>query len=242
MASSTVHKVAAVVGVGPGLGRSIARRFAKEGFAVGLMARRGNELDPIKKEIEKEGGKATAISVDATDQASVKKGFETLRKEFGHPTVVVYNAGAYVGGGILDLKPEAFENAWKANCFGGLLVLQEVLPYLAEQKTGTIIFTGATASVKANPKFSGLSVGKFGLRALASAAAREYLNKGVHIAHVVIDGVIAEERTRKMLPHFKEERFVQPDSIAETYWHIHTQHPSAWSHEIDLRSKESEWI
>jgi len=232
---STEAKVVAVVGVGPGLGSALAVRFARGGFAVALVARRDSSLQPVQAEIESFGGVARSYVADASDEASVHATFARVREEMGAPEVLLYNAGAFQAGGVLELSATAFEQAWRVNCLGGLLAAQAVLPAMLERGRGSIIFSGATASVRGSARFAGLAVGKFGLRALAQSMARELGPKGIHVAHVVLDGGIDSERARKMFADRDPRAFLAPTAIAENYWNLHAQDPSTWSQEIDLR-------
>ena len=194
------QKVAAVLGVGPGLGRAISRRFAREDYAVGLMARGVEGLQEVREEIETNGGMALTVSTDATDSGSVAQAFGQVRSELGAPEIFVYNAGAFQMGSILELSPERFDECLRINCSGGFYGAQQVLPAMVEKGYGTVLFTGATASLRGSANFSALSTGKFGLRALAQSMARELGPQGVHVAHVVIDGQIDTPRVRKMSP------------------------------------------
>jgi NAD(P)-dependent dehydrogenase (short-subunit alcohol dehydrogenase family) len=230
-------KVCAVVGVGPGLGASIARRFAREGYAVALMARRIEALTDIERPIAAAGNRAKSFAIDATRADSVKAAFAGVRADLGVPDVLVYNAGAFRMGGVLEVPPEEFEASWRANCFGALLTVREVLPSMLERHRGTILLTGATASLRGAARFSCLAVGKFGLRALAQSLARELGPEGVHVAHVVIDGQIDTPRVRSMLPGRAADSFLAPDAIADTYWALHAQDATTWTFELDLRPK-----
>lgn len=228
-------KVAVVLGVGPGLGAAVAHRFAREGFVVGLMARSSQQLTQIQSEIEQSGGKALSVTVDATDPASVKAAFEQVRSQLGSPEVFVYNAGAFKMAGILELTPEQFESSWKVNCFGAFLAVQQVLPAMLERGGGTILLTGATAAVRGSAKFAALAVGKFGLRALAQSLAREFGSQGIHVAHIIIDGMINTPRVRAMASEREEHTLVSPEAIAQTYWQLYQQDATAWTLELDLR-------
>ncbi|BAZ26865.1 short-chain dehydrogenase/reductase SDR [Kalymmatonema gypsitolerans NIES-4073] len=227
--------VAVVLGVGPGLGAAVAHRFAREGFAVGLMARSSQQLTQIQSEIEQSGGKALSVTVDATDAASVKAAFEEVSSQLGSPEVFVYNAGAFKMAGILELTPEEFEQNWKVNCFGAFLAVQQVLPAMIERGRGTILLTGATAAVRGSAKFAALAVGKFGLRALAQSLAREFGSQGIHVAHIIIDGMINTPRVRAMASQREEHTLVSPEAIAQTYWQLYQQDATAWTLELDLR-------
>ena len=224
-----------MVGVGPGLGAAVARRFAREGYAVALLARNEASLKEIHADITRSGGRAGVFSADAADAGSLPAAFSRLRAELGPPEVLVYNAGAYQAGGILELDPAAFESAWRVNCLGAFLAAREVLPAMLERGRGTLLFTGATASLRGSARFAGLAVGKFGLRALAQSLAREFGPRGIHVAHAVIDGQIDTPRLRGMMPARDASTMLAPDAIAETYWQLHQQHPTAWTQELDLR-------
>ena len=228
-------KVAAVLGVGPGLGSAVARRFAREGFSVALMARREESVSGVRREIEEGGGKALPVSTDATDPASVAAAFGRVRGELGDPGVFVYNAGAFQVGGILDLSPEKFDECFRTNCAGAFYAARHVLPAMVERGGGTVLLTGATAALRGGARFSALAVGKFGLRALAQSMAREFGPQGVHVAHIVIDGQINTPRMRGVSGGREDHTMLSPDAIAETYWHLYAQHPTAWTLELDLR-------
>ena len=228
-------KVAAVVGVGPGLGAAIVRRFAREGFSVGMMARNEDGLSEIRRVIEDEGGRAAAYATDATDPTSVESAFGKLRGELGDPEVLVYNAGAFQMGGILEVSLEQFDFCFKANCAGAFYAAQQVLPAMQEAGRGTVLLTGATASMRGSAKFAALATGKFGLRALAQSMAREFGPQGIHVGHIVIDGQINTPRVREIAPDRDDSTMLSPDAIAESYWQLHAQDPTAWTLELDLR-------
>ena len=227
--------VAAVLGVGPGLGAAISRRFAREGFAVALLARSEESTAPVREEIEGSGGKALAVEADATDAGSVASAFDRVRSSLGDPEVFVYNAGAFRMGGIMEVSPEDFDRCLKANCAGAFYAAQHVLPAMLEAGRGTVILTGATASLRGSAKFSALATGKFALRALAQSMAREFGPQGIHVAHTIIDGQINTPRVRGMSPGRDESTMLSPDAIAEAYWQLHRQDPTAWTLELDLR-------
>ena len=228
-------KTAAVLGVGPGLGAAIARRFAREGYAVGLMARNEESLSEVQQEIEGEGAQVLPVSTDATDPASVEEAFERIRTDLGDPEVFVYNAGAFQMGGILEVSPEQFDSCFKANCAGAFYAAQQVLPAMQEAGRGTVLLTGATASMRGSARFAALATGKFGLRALAQSMAREFGPQGIHVAHIIIDGQINTPRVREMSPDRDESTMLSPEAIAETYCQLHSQDPTAWTLELDVR-------
>lgn len=226
-----MSKVAIVIGAGPGLGAAVARRFAREGFTVGVVARKRETVDPIAQGIRG----ARAFAADTTDAAAVAKLFADVRDGLGAPDVLVYNASAFQIGGILEVSPEDFERCWKVGCHGAFLCAREVLPAMVERGAGTILLTGATAALRGSARFSCLAAGKFGLRALGQAMARELGERGIHVAHIIIDGQIDSERARSRSPGRPASSFLDPDAIAETYWQLHAQHPTAWTQELDLR-------
>jgi len=228
-------KVAAVLGVGPGLGAAVARRFASEGFAVALMARTEESVTAVREEIENGGGTALPVSTDATNPDSVAAAFERVRAELGDPEVFVYNAGAFQMGGVLEVSPAQFDECFRANCAGAFYAAREVLPAMVEAGHGTVLLTGASAALRGKARFSALAVGKFGLRALAQSMAREFGPQGIHVSHVIIDGQINTPRMREMSPDREEHTLLSPDAIAETYWRLHSQDHTAWTLELDLR-------
>lgn len=226
---------AIVVGVGPGLGSSLVRKFAHENYNVGMMARNHDKLTTLKEKLQPSAGAIEAYQCDATDQNNVSTAFDSFRNDFGDPSVLVYNAGAFQTGGILEIDADRFEECWQINCHGGFLTAQEVLPSMTANERGTIVFTGATASLRGSEGFSALAVGKFGLRALAQSMAREFGPEGIHVAHVIIDGLIDVPKNRENFPDRDEESFLDPDAIAQTYWQLHQQDQSTWTLELDLR-------
>jgi len=213
--------VAIVVGVGPGLGAALVRRFAKEGMAVALAARQGDRLASLAKET---GGKA--YGCDATVETAVGDLFAAVERDLGRPELVVFNAGGYVRKPIVELSAGDVENTWRSNCLGGFLVGRAAAQAMLPAGSGTIIFTGATAAMRGGANFAAFAMGKFGLRALAQSMARELGPKGIHVAHTIIDGGIGEN---------SESSKLAPAAIADAYWHLHRQAKSAWTQELDLR-------
>lgn len=235
--------VAAVVGVGPGIGRAAALRFAKGGYSIALLARSAEKLAAVEEEVKKVEGVGDVLSVtaDATNAESISAAFDEIFNKLGQVEVLIYNAGAFKFAGILDISPSDFENAWKANCFGALVSAQKVLPKMIENKKGTILLTGATAALRGGAKFSCLSVGKFGLRSLGQSLAREFGPQGIHVAHIIIDGQVDNEYQQKSQPEKPKESFIKAASIAEQYWYLHQQDSTAWTQELDLRSSLEKW-
>jgi len=222
------REVAVIVGVGPGLGWSLAKRFARGGLEVVACARNPGKLAALAR-AEKLDVRLEAC--DATNPADVARVFGAA----GTPKVVVFNAGAYERGGILEIKPEDFERCWRVGCFAGFLVGQAAARLMVPAGSGTILFTGATASLRGGAGFANLAVPKFGLRALAQSMARELDPKGIHVAHVVIDGQIESEARAGLAAQRGPQSLLSADDIAESYWNLHAQPRSAWTHELDLR-------
>jgi NAD(P)-dependent dehydrogenase (short-subunit alcohol dehydrogenase family) len=225
--------VAVIVGVGPGLGFALVRRFARAGMAVALAARSKERLEQLLAGEPVEQAKVYAC--DATDKTAVDRLFTEVEQDLGAPEVVVFNAGAFRPGGILEIEPSEFEQCWRIGCLAGFLVGQAAVQRMVAQSHGTILFTGATAALRGSARFANLAVPKFGLRALAQSMARELGPKGVHVAHVVIDGQILSERYAHLEAGRGPDSLLQPDAIAEMYYQLHAQPRSAWTLELDLR-------
>lgn len=222
---------AVVVGAGPGLGAAVARRARREGLAVVIAARSAERLQPLAAELG-----AEAVPCDATREADVESLFAAVAAEHGAPQLVVYNAGAFLAKSVLDLTARDFEDGWRAGCFGGFLAGRAAARLMAPAGQGTILFTGATASLRGAANFAGFAVGKFGLRALAQSMARELGPKGIHVAHVIVDGMIeAEHRAGRKRGENAPDALLDPNAIADAYWQVHRQPRSAWTHELDLR-------
>ena len=217
---------ALIVGVGPGLGAALGRRFAAAGMSVALSARNEAKLGAFVDEIAATGGTARAYAADGTDETAVAGLMARVEDELGPLEVAVYNASGRVRKSIVDIGADEFEHAWRGACLGGFLMGREAAKRMLARGHGTILFTGATASVKAFALSAGFAVGKFGLRALAQSMARELAPKGLHVAHVVVDGGIGRDAGEARL---------DPDAIAESYYQLHAQARSAWAWEIELR-------
>ncbi len=229
-------KVALVVGAGPGLGAALARRFAAGGYAVAVARRKAADLEDLAAEV---GGKA--YGCDAADAENVAALLERIGKDLGTPTLVAYNAGAYSPGSILEIAPAEFERCWRIGCLGGFNVGQQAARGMLKEGGGTILFTGATAALRGGKGFVNLAVGKFGLRALAQSMARELGPENIHVAHLIIDGQIAGDRTTHSESARGENHVLKPEAIAETAWFLHEQQKSAWTQELDLRPYVENW-
>jgi NAD(P)-dependent dehydrogenase (short-subunit alcohol dehydrogenase family) len=225
--------VAVVVGVGPGLGFALVERFARAGMAVAMAARQVDRLEKLLQERPVDGARVYAC--DAADRAQVDRLFEQVRSEVGMPELVAFNAGTFQPGSVLEIDPSEFERCWRIGCFAGFLVGKAAAKLMAPEGRGTIVFTGATAALRGSANFANLAVPKFGLRALAQSMARELGPKGIHVAHVIIDGQIFSERYQHLEAQRGPDSLLRPEAIAETYYQLHLQPRSAWTLELDLR-------
>lgn len=238
--NSPVIRSAVVVGVGPsqGLGAALARRFAAEGLRVYLVGRTPAKLEQVSCEIASRNGQAIPWVADATAESEVVRLFETVAAQSALE-LVVHNVDRNERAPLLETSAELFEDLWRRNCLAGFLVGREAIRTLLQRQQGTLIFTGATASLRARPPFTAFSAAKTGLRALTQGMAREFGPQGIHVVHTVIDGVIDGERARRQFPEFLaakgKDGLLDPDAIAATYWALHCQPRSVWTHEIDLR-------
>jgi NAD(P)-dependent dehydrogenase (short-subunit alcohol dehydrogenase family) len=226
------NNIAVVVGVGRGLGWALVRRFSRADMSVVAASRRPQALsDAAKENLPNVHFRACDASAP-TDVATL---FETVVTEFGRPDLVVFNAGTYETGDVIDIHPDDFDRCWRVGCFGGFLVGRQAARLMLPAASGTIIFTGATASLRGSAGFANLAVPKFGLRALSQSMARELGPKGIHIAHVIIDGQIESERYEELLLKRGSDSLLAPEAIAEAYYSLHLQQRSAWTLELDLR-------
>ena len=230
--------IALVVGAGDYLGSSIAKRFAAGGLAIVAIRRRG-DLTKLVESIQDSGGEAFGFHSDARNEKDVLDLIAKIESELGFIDVCVYNVGGNVSFPILETSSQVYRKVWEMCAFGGFLTGKEVIKHMLPRKRGTILFTGASASLRGKSGFSAFSGGKQALRALAQSLARELGPQGIHISHVIIDGLIENKNTRKLLPEEFDTRpkdgILQPNEIAEIYWQLYKQPKSAWSFEIDLR-------
>ena len=216
--------VALVTGVGPGLGASLVRRFATQ-YAVAINARSTSYVTTLADEIRAGGGTALEVACDVGDRAQVIAAFRTIRERLGAPDVLLYNAGSGRWGTIAEITPEQFEQSWRVNAFGAFVCAAECAKDMLSRGRGVMLFTGATAGVKAGPRSVAFGPAKFAMRGLAQSLARDLGPKGIHVAWINIDGGIGPAN----------DALLDPDAIAETYWHLAHQHRSAWTMETELR-------
>lgn len=239
---------ALIAGVGPGTGASVARKFATA-YPVVLLARQSSSYSPLVEEINKSGGKAVGISTDVSDPASVKNAMEQVEKEFpgqGCAAAIFNASGSFSRKPFMETTVEEFSKSNSVSITGAFLFSQAALPYLLKTAEGaahppTLIFTGATASVKSNAMMSSFSTGKYALRALAQSLGKEFGPKGVHVGHAIIDGVIDIPRTKDWMKDAGPDAKIKSDAIADAYWHLHTQPRSCFTNEIDIRPYVEKW-
>ncbi|MFO0615641.1 MAG: SDR family NAD(P)-dependent oxidoreductase [Polyangiaceae bacterium] len=220
-----------VVGVGPGLGSAIARRFARGGLTIGLVARSAKSTDPVAKAIVDAGGTAAAAHADVTDEAALTAAIHSFTPTFGPADVLVYNASTFMMKPFLDATVADFESGFRTSCLGAVIAAKAVLPKMLERGSGTLLFTGATAGVRGSAKFAPFAAGKFALRAVVQSIAREFGPRGIHAAHVVVDGAVESDFARQ----YGATTMLAPDDVAEAYFDLHEQRRTAWTQELDLR-------
>ena len=238
-------KVALVIGAGDSTGGAIAKRFAKEGFIACVTRRSADKLQPLVDSIRAEGGQAFGYASDARKEEDVVALFAQVEAEHGPVEVLVFNIGANVPCSILDETARKYFKIWEMACFSGFLNAQAAARRMVERGRGTILFTGATAGLRGSANFAAFAGAKHALRALAQSMARELGPRNIHVAHVVVDGAIDTDFIRTQFPEryaLKDQGgILNPDHIAENYWHLHNQPRDAWTFELDLRPYMERW-
>jgi NAD(P)-dependent dehydrogenase (short-subunit alcohol dehydrogenase family) len=236
---------ALIVGAGDATGGAIARRLAREGFTACVIRRNEEKLAPLVAQIEAEGGKVRAFGVDAREEEQVTALFDRIERDIAPLEIVVFNIGANVNFPIRDTTARVYRKVWEMACFAGFLTGREAARVMVPRQRGTIIFTGATASIRGRSGYASFSSAKHALRALAQSMAKELGPEGVHVAHVVIDGAIDTPWIRENFPDRAalkpQDGILEPDAIAEMYWMLYNQPRSAWTHELDLRPWMEAW-
>jgi len=232
---------AIIIGAGDATGSALAKKFAEHGYKV-CLARRPRSIDKVNnlaEEINNSGGWAKGFGVDARDEDAIKSFFKEVEEDIAPIDAVVFNPGANVFFSIEDTTSRVFKKVWEMAAFAGFLTGREAAKYMKKRNEGSIFFTGATASMRGGSGFSAFSSAKFALRAVAQSMARELGPQGIHVAHFVIDGAIDTAFIKETFPDTyalkEKDGILQPDSIADAYWFVHTQHRSSWTHELDLR-------
>ena len=242
-------KVAVIVGAGDAIGSAVGRRFARAGYSVCLVRRSVDKAAPHIAAIEAAGGKAHAFASDARDEASVTTLFETIERDIGAVEVCLFNAGANTQKAALETTGKLFQQVWQLACFAGFVTGREAARHMLTRGKGTILFTGATASLRGGAGFAAFASAKAGLRAVAQSLAREFGPKGLHVAHLVIDGgvdspAIHQRRRARFGPDAPPPEagsLMALDTIAEAYWTLHTQPRDGWSFEMDIRPSVEPW-
>ena len=241
----TEKKAILVVGAGDATGGAVARRFAREGYVACVTRRNVDKLAPLVQAIEAEGGQAHAFGTDARKEEDMIALFDHIEREIAPIEVVVFNIGANVRFSITETTARVYTKVWEMACFAGFLTGREAARVMLPRQRGTIIFTGATASLRGREGFAAFAGAKHALRALAQSMARELWPKGIHVAHPIIDGAIDTEFIRTNFPQryaLKDQQgILSPESIAQAYLNIHQQPRDAWTHETELRPWMEPW-
>jgi NAD(P)-dependent dehydrogenase (short-subunit alcohol dehydrogenase family) len=240
------NKVALVIGAGDNLGSAIAKCFASEGYTIVAARRNGDKLNALKDYIEGKGGIFYGYSLDARKENDVISFIKEIEKNIGSIEVAIYNVGGNIKFGITETSSQKYYKTWEMAAFGAFLIGKEVAKYMITRKVGTIIFTGATASMRGGDGFSAFSGAKQAKRALAQSMSRELGPKGIHVAHVVIDGAIDTPWIKELFNDFYNEKkgldgLMNPNDIAQNYLWLHKQPRNAWTHEMDLRPWIEQW-
>ncbi len=244
-ADSTAKNVALVIGAGDSTGGAIAKRFAREGYVACVTRRSADKLQTLVDEIVAAGGQARGYASDARKEEEVIQLVEDIERDVGPIEVMVFNIGANVPCSILEETARKYFKIWEMACFGGFLVGREVAKRMVTRERGTILFTGATAGLRGSANFAAFAGAKHALRALAQSMARELGPRNIHVAHVVVDGAIDTDFIKTNFPERyamkDQDGILNPDHIADNYWHLHTQPRDSWTHELDLRPWIERW-
>ncbi len=237
--------VTLIVGAGDGTGAALARRFAAAGLTICLVRRDQQKLDELVRKLRDRGAIVHGYCFSASDETALVNAIGDIETNVGPIEVAIYNASGYSRSSILEMTTEDFRKGWEESAFGGFVMGREVSKCMTGRKRGTIIYTGATASLRGKANYAALASGKTALRALAQSMAREFGPSGIHVAHVIIDGGIdtplAREHYGDVMNKGPQDRFLKPEDIAETYWSLHQQQKSAWTHELELRPWVETW-
>jgi NAD(P)-dependent dehydrogenase (short-subunit alcohol dehydrogenase family) len=228
-------ETAVIAGVGPGLGASLARAFARQGFAIALLSRHAESGESVAQEIRSCGAAALVAPTDVADLQAVTSTVASIRSRLGPITVLAYNASGYGRGSFLNLDATTFRQSFEVGVMGAVHLAQASIPDMLTAGHGFISFTGATAALRGRAGFAPLSIAKAGLRMLAQSLAREFHPQGIHVLHVIVDGQIDTPKLRAREPRRNAETMIAPDAIAGCIVHAFAQPPNAWSHEIDIR-------
>lgn len=236
-----MSKVAVIAGVGPGLGASLVRKFAREGYKVGMLARSADFMQELAAELEQEGHTALALPTDITDADKVKAAFAQVRQQLGPVDILINHAGNAVWKEFAELTPDDFEKSWRICAYGSFLCCQEAVGDMLESGGGTMLFTGATSSIRGRAGALAFSSAKFAVRGLTDSLARELWPKGIHVAHVLIDGWLATPAVMEQNPN-SAEPMLDSDAVADAYWALAQQDRQAWTFEIEMRPYDEEFF
>ena len=243
MSTIAKPKTVVVAGVGPGLGAALVHKFTREGCQVAMLARSRDYLEKLMHEVrDSHQGVAIPVPVDLAEPTDVENAFKEIRRQFNVPDVLIYNASSSSWGGIDTLTSEQFEQTWRVSVFGAFLCCQQVAEGMSRRRGGAILFTGATSGIRGRKGALDFSSAKYALRGLADSLARELWPHGVHVAHIIIDGIIDTHAVREKFHPKPGEPLLHPSAIAETYWSLTVQEPSAWTLELDLRPHDEEFF
>ena len=238
-------QAALVIGAGDATGGAIAKRFAREGMIACVVRRSADKLQPLVEQIQAGGGQAVGFGTDARKEEEVIALVDQIERDIAPIEVMVFNIGANVPSSILEETARKYFKIWEMACFSAFLVGREVAKRMVARQRGTIIFTGATAGLRGSANFAAFSGAKFALRSLSQSMARELGPKNIHVAHVVVDGAIDTAFIQENFPERyalkEQDGILNPDHIADNYWHLHTQPRDAWTHELDLRPWIEKW-
>jgi NAD(P)-dependent dehydrogenase (short-subunit alcohol dehydrogenase family) len=238
-------KAALVIGAGDATGGAIARRFAREGFVACVTRRQADKLEPLVEQIKNEGGMAHGFGSDARDEQQMVELVNRIERDVAPIEVAVFNIGANVRFDITETTERVYRKVWEMGALAGFLMGREAARVMTPRCRGTILFTGATSSLRGSAGFAAFAGAKHALRALAQSMARELGPKGIHVAHIVIDGAIDTQFIAQNFPERyamkAQDGILSPDAIADNYWLLHQQHRSAWTHELDLRPWMERW-
>jgi NAD(P)-dependent dehydrogenase (short-subunit alcohol dehydrogenase family) len=229
--------VAVIAGGGPGTGSSLARRFARAGYTIVVLSRHKATLAPLAAELPE----VQTFECDVGEKTSVEETFSRIQREVGDVEVLLFNAGSGVFADVEDITFDQFEQAWRINAYGALLCARQVMPRMIKKGTGTIIFTGATASRRGGVKTAAFAPAKAAQRSLAESMARKLWPKGIHVALIIVDGVVDLPRTRAAMPDKPTEAFVAPAGVAEIAYQLSVQDKQAWSFEVEARPFGETW-
>ena len=247
MTESELSGVALLVGAGDAIGAAVARRFAAGGFRVCVARRDAEKSRSLVQEIAASGGVTRAVSTDVRNEEAVQALFAQVEAELGPVEVCLFNAGANIKAALIETSGRLFFKAWELACYAGFLTGREAARYMVPRGRGTILFTGATASLRGGSGYAAFAAAKFGLRGVAQSTARELAPKNIHVAHLIIDGAIDSEAIHRRLSatgtmtDLPPDGLIQTRSVAEAYWALHNQSRDGWTHELDLRPYSERW-